>query len=383
MNLQAVIDWLDHGAPPARTSAEVLRHLCARLVEQGLDLYRVAVFVRTLHPNVLGRGFIWIRGRDEIEIVSAAHDFRESPLYLRSPMRVVFEHQVEVRRRIPPASESHPALDFPVLDDLRAEGATDFVSLPLRFTNGEVHAASYVTRKAGGFDEAELAALRRFMPAFARVAEIYALRRTAQNILDAYLGHQSGEKVLAGRIRRGDGEELHAVIWFCDLRDSTGLAESMSREAFLQLLNEFFEQVLEPVLARGGEVLRFVGDAALAIFPAAADPGEACRRALGAAEDAIGRMQRLNAARERPLGFGIGLHLGDVLYGNIGTPSRIEFTVVGAAANEAARIEGLCKTLGVPLLVSEQVARHLQGLRSLGRRTLRGVSEPSEIFTLE
>jgi adenylate cyclase len=379
LNVQPVLDWLDAGAPPARASAEVLQHLCRRLVDQGLDLYRVAVFVRTLHPNVLGRGFIWIRGRDEIEVVAAAHDFRASPLYLRSPMRLVFEEHVEVRRPIPPA----PApLDFPVLDDLRGEAATDFVALPVRFTNGEVHAVSFVTRKPGGFDDADLASLRRLMPPFARMAEIYALRRTARNILEAYLGRQAGEKVLAGQIRRGDGEEIHAVIWFCDLRDSTELADAMTREAFLGLLNEFFECVLQPVLRHEGEVLRFIGDAALAIFPVGADEPDACRRALDAAREAMARMAELNAGRAAPLGFGIGLHLGDVLYGNIGTASRIEFTVIGAAANEAARIEGLCKTLAVPLLLSAPVARHVSGCRSLGLHRLRGVGDSVELFTL-
>ncbi|HEY5899966.1 MAG TPA: adenylate/guanylate cyclase domain-containing protein [Burkholderiales bacterium] len=378
MNVQPVIDWLDGGATPASTPQDVLAELCKRLLEQGLDLYRVAVFVRTLHPNVLGRGFIWLRGREDIEVVEAAHGFRDTPLYQQSPMRIVFEQHVEVRRVLAPGAE----LDFPVLEDFRKEGGTEFVSLPLRFTSGEVHAASFVTRQPGGFSEADMAALRRILPPFTRIAEIYAMRRTAQNILDAYLGRQAGEKVLAGHIRRGDGEEIHAVIWFCDLRDSTRLADAMSRDAFLRLLNEFFECVLEPVLAAGGEVLRFVGDAALAIFPVGGDAGDACRRAVEAARTAIARVEALNARREQALRFGIGLHLGHVLYGNIGTPGRIEFTVIGAAANEAARIESLCKTLGVPLLLSAPVASHVQDCHSLGLHSLRGVGEPMELFTL-
>jgi adenylate cyclase len=140
--------------------------------------------------------------------------------------------------------------------------------------------------------------------------------------------------------------------------------------------------VLDPVLEREGEILRFIGDAALAIFPVGADEGEACRRALEAAQDAVRRMESANTRRERPLRFGIALHLGNVLYGNIGTPSRLEFTVIGAAANEAARIESLCKVLEVPLIVSAPVARHLAGCRSLGRHALRGVAESMELFTL-
>ncbi|HYL90731.1 MAG TPA: adenylate/guanylate cyclase domain-containing protein [Burkholderiales bacterium] len=382
LDTSSVQEWLDAGAQPAERPQDVLQHLCRRLVGLGMPLYRVAVFVRTLHPNVAGRAFIWHEPQDAVEIVTAELGIQETDTYLKSPVRVVFTEHVEVRRRIGPG-----ALDFPILEDLRKEGATDFFAVPMRFINGEVHGASFVTRRAGGFADAELEALRRIMPAFSRVAEIYAWKRTARNILDAYLGEQTGEKVLAGRIRRGDGEDIRAVIWFCDLRDSTPLADSMSRVEFLRLLNEFFECVLGPVLEQKGEVLRFIGDAALAIFPIpqgdVAERAGAARRAVQAAQAAVERMAAFNARRERKLRFGIGLHLGHVLYGNIGTPTRIEFTVIGAAANEAARIEGFCKTLDVPLVLSEPVARHVADCVSLGSHRLRGVEEPIELFTLK
>ncbi len=380
LNVQPIVEWLDHGAQPARAPQDVLLHLAHRMVERGISLYRVAVFVRTLHPNVAGRAFIWNAARDLVEVTSAEYGIQDTEQFLKSPVRVVYTTHVEVRRRI--CAPDCPA-DFPILADLRAEGATDFLALPLPFLSDEVHAASFTTRRPGGFSEAEVTALRTLMPPFCRVAEIYALRRQSRNILDAYLGQQAGEKVLAGKIRRGDGEEINAVIWFCDLRDSTPLADSMSRPEFLRLLNDYFECVLGPVQERGGEVLRFIGDAALAIFPVVGDPAAACAKALAAARESMARMEKLNASRARPLRFGIGLHLGDVLYGNIGTPTRIEFTVIGAAANEAARIESLCKTLESNLLISERVARHLgDPLRSLGRHALRGVGEPIELFTL-
>jgi adenylate cyclase len=384
MNVQPIIDWLVDGAPPAKLPQDVLLELCRRLLACGLPLHRVAVFVRTLHPNVLGRSFIWQGSRDTVEVNSAAYDLLESDQFLKSPIRVVFQEHREVRRRI---CDPECPVDFPILADLRAEGVTDFVSLPLRFVNGEVHAASFATGKPGGFSVDDVAALRRVANALARIAEIYGLQRKARNLLDAYLGEQTGAKVLAGQIRRGDGEEIRAVIWFCDLRDSTPLADSMSREAFLALLNEYFECVLGPVQERKGEILRFIGDAALAIFPIGSEPAAvACAKALDAAQAAVTRMAELNAKREAAgqprLRFGIGLHLGLVLYGNIGTPTRIEFTVIGAAANEAARIEGLCKTLKVDVAVSENVARHLAGgLRSLGHHALRGVGAPVEVFT--
>jgi len=380
LNTQQLSAWLDAGAAPARMPQDVLLHFARRVLALGIPVWRVAVFVRTLHPNVAGRAFIWNADRDQVEVTTAEHGIQDTEQYRASPVRVVYEKNVEVRRRLcDPACPT----DFPVLADLRGEGATDFLALPLRFLNDEVHAASFATRQPGGFTEAQVEALRALMPPFSRVAEIYALRRQSRSILDAYLGAQTGEKVLAGQIRRGDGEEIRAVIWFCDLRESTPLADSMSRQDFLRLLNDYYECVLGPVEARHGEILRFIGDAALAIFPIGNAPAAvACATALAAARESIGRMAELNARRERPLRFGIGLHLGLVMHGNIGTPSRIEFTVIGAAANEAARIEGLCKTLGENLLISEAVARHLHApLRSLGRHALRGVGEPVEIFT--
>jgi adenylate cyclase len=380
LDIQPVIDWLVEGARPARRPQDVLVDTCQRTVSAGLPLYRVGVFVRTLHPNVLGRAFIWQADTGAVEISEAAHDLLESETFLKSPIRVVFTEHVEVRRRL--ADPACP-MDFPILEDLRKEGATDFVAAPLRFVNGEVHAASFATRRAGGFRDAELAALRRLLAPFTRMVEIYGNMQKARNILDAYLGRGAGEKVLAGQIKRGDGQDIDAVIWFCDLRDSAALADSMSRREFLALLNEYFECVLGPVLERQGEVLRFIGDAALAIFPVNGRPAEACAKALAAAQEAFARMDKLNKKRHSPLRFGIGLHLGELTYGNVGTPSRIEFTVVGAAANEAARIESLCKQLGVDLLVSERVARALPGpWKSLGSHTLRGVGDKMELFTL-
>jgi adenylate cyclase len=381
LNIQPVVDWLIEGARPSRQPREVLLDTCRRTVAAGLPIYRVGVFVRTLHPNLLGRAFIWQADKGAVEMTEAAHDLLESEAFLKSPIRVVFTEHVEVRRRL--ADASCP-IDFPILDDLRRDGATDFIAAPLRFVNGEVHAASFATRRAGGFREDELAALRRLLPPFTRMVEIYGNMQKARNILDAYLGPSAGEKVLAGRIKRGDGQDINAVIWFCDLRDSTPLADSMTRREFLALLNDYFECVLGPVLQHQGEVLRFIGDAALAIFPVGERPAEACAKALAAARAALAGMEKLNKNRARPLRFGIGLHLGEVTYGNIGTATRIEFTVIGAAANEAARIESLCKVLGVNVLVSERVVQALPhpSWRSLGSHTLRGVGDKMELFTL-
>jgi adenylate cyclase len=379
-DVQPVVDWLIDGAPSAASPSEVLGQLCERLVQSGIRLDRFALFVQPLHPNVAARGFYWRRGAAGIDVNEEDHTFTGSEEQVNSPIYRVRTTRQEIRRRL---EDRATPLDFPVLEDLRGQGLTDYLIMPLEFLNGEVHGMSIGTRSPGGFAEAEIAAIRRIRPAFTRLVEVFGLTRKAVTILDAYLGRQAGDKVLQGRIRRGDTERIHAVIWFCDLRDSTPLADALGPQAFLALLNEYFECVLGPVLERDGQVLRFIGDAALAIFPVGGDVAEAATRAVEAARVALERMQKLNRNRETPLRFGIGLHLGDVLYGNIGTPERIEFTVVGAAANEAARIEAMCKTLGTPLVVSEQVARHTRhAWRAVGSHALRGVEKPVALFAL-
>ena len=378
--VQPIVDWLIGGAGAPSDASEVLKQLCERMVDAGIRLDRCALFVQPLHPNVAARAFYWRRGAAGIEVNEEDHTFTGSEEQVTSPIYRVRSTRQEIRRQL---EDPAARLDFPVLEELREQGIADYLIMPLEFLNGEVHAMSVATRSAGGFSAAEIAAIRRIRPAFTRLVEVYGLTRKAVNVLDAYLGRQAGEKVLQGRIRRGDTERIHAVIWFCDLRDSTPLADAMGPQAFLGLLNEYFECVLGPVLERDGQVLRFIGDAALAIFPVDGNPGDACAKAVTAAQEALARMEKLNANRTQPLRFGIGLHLGDVLYGNIGTRSRIEFTVIGAAANEAARVEALCKSLGTPLVVSEQVARQTRhAWRALGSHALRGVEKPLALFTL-
>jgi adenylate cyclase len=388
IDVSPVVDWLMDGARGVNLPQDVLKGIGDGLVKCGMPLHRAAVFVTTLHPSIMGRAFFW-RGVDEaVEVAEAAYSLRQSDIYVGSPVAKILDGGPEIRRRL---EQPDCPVDFPILEDMKTEGVTDYIVQPLEFSSGEIHAVSWSTKRAGGFTDAEYAALKQVQVALARIAEIYALKRIAKNLLDAYLGEQVGAKVLAGQIKRGDGAEVHAVIWFCDLRGSTPLADSMTRQEFLSLLNDYFECMAGAVLDNGGEVLRFIGDAVLAVFPVTAEGqavAEACEAALAAAKDAIGRMTALNETREangRPaLGYGIGLHLGDVMYGNIGTPNRIEFTVIGAAANEAARVESLTKDLGVTFLMSERVVDHLKGnWPSLGRHRLRGVGEDIELFTIK
>jgi adenylate cyclase len=396
-----LIDWLLTEGLNIQRPSDLVARLGHRMVEIGMPLCRLRVTLRTLHPQYLGTSYTWTRGSEEVEEFLPTYEILLTDQYLKSPYAGIFEGAGGIRRRL---DVPGIILDFPILEDLRDAGATDYIALPLLFSDGKINALTLAADRPGGFTTAEIESINRMVPLLAQLMECHALRRTATTILETYLGRLSGARVLKGLIKRGDGENIHALIWFSDLRGSTRLADRIPRQAFLHLLNDYFECMAGAVLDHGGEVLRFIGDAALAIFPIGAvdaDPQaarpadhthvrahqEASEAAIEAARDAVRRVAAINAERQsrgdRTIGFGIGLHLGEVLYGNIGTPRRLEFSVVGAAANEAARIESMTKVLDKSVLISEAVAQVArQPLVDLGSHALRGVSDPQRLFTL-
>jgi adenylate cyclase len=379
--IQPVIDWLIQGAPTARQPHDVLAQLCDRLLACGLPLHRVAVFVTTLHPDIMGRRFLWRRG-EGVEISEAPYEMLERDTYRQSPVRVVFKTAEVIRRRI--EAPDCPK-DYEIVEEMRAEGVTDYLIQPLPFTNGDVHAISWTTLRPGGFGDADIAALEAIRLPLARLAEIYALRRIATTLLSTYVGRDAGERILQGRIRRGDIERIHAVIFLSDLRDFTTSSDLLPGEAVIRLLNGYFDCLVPAIDTHGGEVLKFVGDGLLGIFPVADDPAAACRAALAAAADARATLAQTNAERaeagEPRLRYGLALHLGDVLYGNIGSAGRLDFTTIGPAVNLTARLETLARDLGRDLVASAAFAGHCpESLTSLGAFRLRGFREPQEVF---
>jgi adenylate cyclase len=275
--------------------------------------------------------------------------------------------------------------DYEIVEEMRAEGVTDYLIQPLPFTNGDVHAISWTTLRPGGFGDTDIAALEAIRLPLARLAEIYALRRIATTLLSTYVGRDAGERILQGRIRRGDIERIHAVILLSDLRDFTTSSDLLPGEAVIRLLNGYFDCLVPAIDTHGGEVLKFVGDGLLGIFPVADDPAAACRAALAAAGDARATLAQTNAERaetgEPRLRYGLALHLGDVLYGNIGSAGRLDFTTIGPAVNLTARLETLARDLGRDLVASAAFAGHCpESLTSLGAFRLRGFREPQEVF---
>jgi adenylate cyclase len=378
--IKEVADWLIDGARSAPQPVQVLAQLSERLVACGIPLWRVAVFVRTLHPQVMGRRFIWRPGT-EVEISEAPFELLDSADFLENPIAQVYATGRALRRKL---ADPDCALDFPVLSELRAEGVTDYLALPLVFTDGAIHAVTCTTRQPGGFTDTQIAGIEAVITPLARVAEIRALRRTASTLLDTYVGHDAGERILAGQIRRGDIEEIHAAIWLSDMRGFTALADSLPPPVLIDLLNRYFDCQVPVILEHGAEVLKFMGDGLLAIFTIAGNEAEICKRALAAARRAQANVAALSDSAVPGLRFGLALHIGDVLYGNIGSGNRLDFTCIGPAVNCAARIEKLTSQLGRAVLASGEFARHCAGeFTPLGEYRLAGFSAPQLVFGLE
>jgi adenylate cyclase len=272
--------------------------------------------------------------------------------------------------------------DFGILHDLKAEGFTDYLCAPLSFLSGETHAATFVTRAPGGFTDAHLATIRRMLRPLSRVAEIFALRRVAANLLSTYVGHDCGERILKGRIMRGDVETLRAVIWFSDLRGFTSMSARLTPREIIDVLNELFECQVPAIEKHGGEVLKFIGDGLLGIFTYSNDVTTRCHDALAAAADAFAALDARNAKSASPIRFGLALHVGEIAYGNIGGASRLDFTAIGPAVNVAARLEGLTSGLDKRVVVSAEFAANAQvDLDDLGPFELKGVPDPQHVFT--
>jgi adenylate cyclase len=378
-----VLEWLVDGARSAPLAQEVLTELCERLTAAGMPLWRAVVFVRTLHPQVVGRRFVW-RAETGTEIAEASFELLDREVFRNSPMAQI-NSAAMVRRRL---ADADCVMDYPVLHDLRQEGVTDYVITPLRFTNDEIHFASWATRQPGGFTDGQMAVIESLTAPLARVAEIRAYYRVATNLLSTYVGQNAGARVLAGQIRRGSSEEIHAAIWLSDMRGFTRLADRLPPQVLVDLLNRYFDCQVPPIVEHGGEVLKYMGDGLLAIFPIGdgADYKEVCAAALAAAHAARTKVAAMEAATDEPLGvrFGLALHVGDVLYGNIGSGNRLDFTCIGPAVNLAARLEKLAGQLGRTILASQEFAKHCAHdlLHPIGKFAVAGFAEEQMAFGL-
>lgn len=378
-----VIDWLTNGTRDERFIDDIFAQMCIRLQQAGIPVKRATLHVLINHPQWLGARMMWSDGSREAEIALVDYDVRERPEYIGSAAHEIHDGATELRERL----EQDPSLGrkHALYDEMRAKGLTDYVAWPLYHTLGKRHIVTFATDRPGGFDDAHIAGLKKLLPVLALVSEIRIKNRLARTLLETYVGSHAGELILAGATRRGTGTTVRAAIMICDLRDFTKISDNWPRDDVIDLLNDYFDAMSEPIARHGGEILKFIGDGLLAIFPLSAP--DACANLLHAVAEARQAMAALNERNKgtgrAPLNYGIGVHVGDVMYGNIGSTSRLDFTVIGPAVNMASRLEALTKTIGKKVLLSRAFAELVEkefALEHVGQHEVRGFNEPIDLF---
>jgi len=378
-----VVHWLTNGTRDERFIDNIFAEMCIRLQRAGIPLKRATLHILIHHPQWLGARILWEDGMREAELARVDYDVRERSEYIGSPANEIHDGATEVRENL----ERDPALGrkHAVYDEMRAKGLTEYIAWPLYHTLGKRHIVTFATDRRGGFEDAHIVALSKLLPALALVSEIRIKNRLARTLLETYVGSHAGDLILAGATRRGSGTTVRAAIMICDLRDFTKISDNWPRDDVIELLNGYFDAMSEPIARHGGEILKFIGDGLLAIFPLS-EP-KACANLLRAVTEARQAMAALNEKNKEtggiPLNYGIGVHVGDVMYGNIGSRTRLDFTVIGPAVNMASRLEALTKQLGKTVILSRQFADMVGGdfeLERVGEHLVRGFNDPIELF---
>ena len=383
-SLVSIADWLvasadDHGD---------LRSLCTALVERirraGVPVQRLNLGVFALHPVMAGYAVIWDEGMQEAREIPVTREDTRKPLYLASPIRTLVDSGVAEHFNL---EDPNADKQYPVLEEFRAEGYTHYLGFPVLNCEDGIAVLTVCTKRAGGFREDEVSALESLFPVLKLLVRVVETRRLARTVLNTYLGERTAERVLAGEILRGQGEGIQAALWLCDLRGFTAMTAEVGSFAVIDVMNQYFDCMAYAVWAEDGEILKFMGDAMLVVFRIGdgRTASDAARRAVAAAEDALDRLKLLSAKRvqsgKRSLRAGVSVHLGTVVYGNIGASNRLDFTVMGEAVNLVARLQGLTRDTREPILFSSQVARQLdRATASVGTYRLKGVEKPVEVF---
>ncbi len=364
----------------------LFQRLCERLAGAGVPLDRAALSWPTLHPLFRAEQIFW-NSIDGAHLEQHSHANRHSESWLRSPFYYVIQRQLTMFRRRLTGEDA--MADFDVLKDFQAQGFTDYLMTSSDFRIGEVKSfedqrtgtlASWATKRDGGFTDADIRGLGRIQKSFAVACRVAIQRRVTTNLMNTYLGPTAGRKALSGDIQRGDGEQIRAVVYYADLRGSTSMANDMETEAYLALLKDYYDCVAQPVLDEGGEILDYIGDAVLAIFPVRGDTGlpEAARAATRAMEKAL--MLREGSSSKDKMRFCISMACGEVMFGNVGVSERLSFSVIGQVVNQVARMDDISKVLGRSVLVTPEIANvDRKNWVSLGEQNLDGIAEPVEL----
>jgi len=371
-----VAEWLVAEGRLLAEPVALVDAFCRRLIAAGLPLQRVRIGQSITHPLLSAWGVVWTaaEGGEEYAI---DRKVLATSTFVGSPFEAVIRSRRPLRRRLVGLGPD----DHHVFREISADGGTDYVAVPIVYGNATVQVASFVTGRPDGFTDDEVALLERLRHPLAAAMEPNAMRRSATSLLRTYLGVGPAGRVAEGAIRRGDVVAVDAAILFVDMRGFTALSERLSSAAVLQVLDRYFETVAQAIVDRGGDVLKFMGDGVLAIFPVEQAGGAAA--ACDAAVGAVQAIRRGLAAGPEPVAFAAALHLGPVLYGNIGSPDRLDFTVLGPAVNLTSRLEGLAKQLDRPTVCSDPFRQAWGGPAGpLGAHPIRGLAEPQPVFAI-
>jgi adenylate cyclase len=381
---QEIADWLLATAAEHTDLRTVTDKIVTRLCAAGMPIHRINLGVLALHPEMAGYAVLWDESMSEaVEFPIRREDMLQST-YLDSPIRLLVESREAVDYDLEAPSDT---LEFPVLREFKNAGYTRYVGFPLAYGEGHVAVFTCCTKRPGGFTAEHTAGIQKIFPVLRLILSVVETRRLAKTVLRTYLGRDTGERVLAGEILRGQGERIEAALWFCDLRGYTAMTAKIGSFAMIDVMNQYFDCMAEAVWAEGGEILKFMGDAMLVVFRVGDDfPSQvASCSAVRAAQSALGNLAKLSEQRvnegQLPLRAGVAIHLGSVVYGNIGASSRLDFTVMGHSVNLVARIQNLTGETGEGILFSREIADHLdEPAVSIGRHELKGVPELVEVF---
>ena len=366
-------------------NSEFVLQLAHQLIACGAPIERLLLTIQTLNPEIAATSNVWLRSSDSIVPFNAQHSTLKTDRYIGSPMQQLFETEKRVRQRL----DQLPEAAHSAYTELAEDGYTDYLALPILFNWGLGSALILSTKCEQGFSDADIENFRVLRNYLSPIIEVYSLRHLSKSLMNTYVGKRTGEKVLSGMVQRGDADVINAALWFSDLRDFTHLTETLPAQQVLEMLNEYFEFVAAAVTARGGEILRFIGDAMLIVFPIDDDICQktACNAAIDSAIDAQSTLASLNHQRRRhgepEIKFGVGLNVGEVVYGNVGAPDRLDFTVMGPTVNRTARLESLTKTLGRNILFSKQFSEMIDTPSSyLGMHKMKGIAETQAVYAV-
>lgn len=385
--IQSIQNWLIQQLLGDLKLTDTFRKFSEKIDTTLFSLLRSHISMRQIHPFIDHTDHTWYRGR-ELNTNSQPRAEAERLIWTKSPLFYMIENSLKEMRL--DLTDPKNVQRFPILSDFKKIGTTDYVAFVTPFGDldtalrkGDGLISSWATDKSGGFADEDIEYLRRLIPLFAAAARISKREETLTDVLNAYLGPLASLKIRDGKNQRGDGDEMEAVIWICDLRSSSKLADSMAMPDYLALLNQFFECLAEAVMGNGGEVLKFMGDGFLAIFPTDKEVpiSDAAQRALTAALEGSEALKNY-PSEVREINFGIGIHQGAVMFGNIGATERLDFSVIGPAVNTASRLQDLTKELGVKILVSTSVSDHVDiSWKKFAPQKIPGLKEPMEVLT--